>query len=122
MGGGSSTTRYEEWDSNRQRPYTHRRLKPGEDTTSKTLASLYTKCLSERRTPTAWKNAKMLIIFEKGNKEDHNNYRQIRLLSVIYKVLTKVLTKGLEITHDENHSESNLDSEPVTQRQITSTS
>ena len=37
MGGGSSTTRYKGWDSNRQRPY---------------------KCLSERRIPKAWKNAK----------------------------------------------------------------
>ena len=35
-------------------------LKAGEDTISKILAKLYTKCLSERRIPTAWKN------YEKG--------------------------------------------------------
>ena len=40
-------------------------LKAGEDTTSKILAKRYTKCLSERRIPTAWKNAKMMIIFKK---------------------------------------------------------
>ena len=44
MGGGSSTTRYEEWNSNRQRPYIDT-LKAGEDTISKTLAKQYTKCL-----------------------------------------------------------------------------
>ena len=39
-------------------------LKAGEDTISKTFAKLYTKCLSERRILTAWKNAKMMIIFK----------------------------------------------------------
>ena len=66
-------------------------LKPGEDTISKTLAKLYTKCLSERRLPAAWKNAKMMIIFKKGNKKDLKNYRPICLLSNIYNVLTKEL-------------------------------
>ena len=48
-------------------------LKAGEDTISKTLARLYSKCLSERRIPTAWKNAKMVIIFKKRNKKDLKN-------------------------------------------------
>ena len=78
-------------------------LKAGEHTISKILTKLYTKCLSERRTPTAWKNAKMMmIIFKKGNKKDLTNYRPICLLSNIYKVLTNVLTKSLEKTLDEN--------------------
>ena len=55
-------------------------LKAGEDTISKKLAKLYTKCLSERRIPTAWKNAKMMIIFKKGNKKDLKNYRPICIL------------------------------------------
>ena len=41
-------------------------LKAGEDTISKKFAKLYTKCLSERRIPTAWKNAKMMIILRRG--------------------------------------------------------
>ena len=73
-----------------------------EDTIWKTLAKLYIKCLSERRIPTAWKNAKMMIIFKKGNKTDLKSYRPICLLSNIYKVLTKVLMKRLEKTLDEN--------------------
>ena len=73
-----------------------------EDTISNTLAKLYTKCLSERRIPTAWKNAKMMIFFKKGNKKDLKNHRPICLLSNIYKILTKVLTKRLEKTLDEN--------------------
>ena len=77
-------------------------LKAGEDTISKTLAKLCTKCLSERRIPTAWKNAKMMTIFKKGNKKDLNNYRPIYLLSNIYNVLAKVLTKRLKKTLDES--------------------
>ena len=77
-------------------------MKAGEDTISRTLAKPYTKCLSERRIPTARKNAKIMIIFKKGNKKDLKNYRPICLLSNIYKVLTKVLTKRLEKTLDEN--------------------
>ena len=77
-------------------------LEAGEDTISKTLTKLYTKCVSERRIATAWKNAKMTIIFKKGNKKDLKNYRPICLLSNIYKVLTKVVTKRLEKTLDEN--------------------
>ena len=45
-------------------------LKAGEDTTSKTLAKLYTKCISEIRITTAWKNTKKMKIFKKGNKKD----------------------------------------------------
>ena len=45
-------------------------MKAGEDAFSKTLVKLYTKCLSERRIPTGWKNSKMLIIFKKENKKD----------------------------------------------------
>ena len=96
-------------------------LKAGEDI-SKTLAKLYTKCLSDRRIPTAWKNAKMIIIFKNGNKKDVRNYRPIGLLSNIYKELKKVLTEMLEKTLLKTSHESNLDSEADTQRQTTSTS
>ena len=69
---------------------------------SKKLAKLYTKCISERRILTVWKNAKKMIIFKKGNKKDLNNYKPICLRSNIYKVLTKVLTIRLEKTLAEN--------------------
>ena len=65
-------------------------LKAGEDTISRTLANMYTKFLLERRIPTVWKNAKMTIIFKKGNKKYLKNCRLICLQSNIYKVLSKV--------------------------------
>ena len=77
-------------------------LKAGDDTISKTLAKLYTKHLSERRILTAWKNAKMVIIFQKRNNKDLNNYIPICMLSNIYKLLTKVLMNRLQKTFYEN--------------------
>ena len=95
-------------------------LKAGEDTIPKALANLCTKCLSERRIPTAWKNAKMIIIFKNGNNKDLVNYIPISLLTNVYKVLTKVLSKRLERTSMKTRHESKLDSGADTQRQTTS--
>ena len=77
-------------------------LKAGEDTIAKTLAKLYKKCILERRIPTTWKNAKMVIIFKKGNQKDIKNYKPICLLSNIYKLFTKILTARLERIPDDN--------------------
>ena len=63
---------------------------------------LYTKNLSERRIPAAWKNVTMVIIFQNGNKKYLKNYILRCLLSNIHDVLTKVLTKMQEKALDEN--------------------
>ena len=44
----------------------------------------------------------MVIIFKNGNKKDYKNYKEIYLLSNIYKFLAKVLTKRLEKTLGKN--------------------
>ena len=77
-------------------------LKSGEYNISKTLAKLYPKCWSERRIPTAWKNAKMVITITIVNKKDLNNYRPMSTIK--HKALTKVLTKRLDKTLDETQS------------------
>ena len=52
MGGGSNTTRYDEYDSNSNDHINIETLKVREDTISKTLAKLNTKRLSEIRIST----------------------------------------------------------------------
>ena len=84
-------------------------LKAGGDSMSKTLAKLYTKCLSERRIATAWKDAKMMIFFKKGNQKNLKNYVPLCLQSKIYKVLTKGLTKRLEKHSTKTSHESKPD-------------
>ena len=69
-------------------------LKAGEDTISKTLAKLYTKCLSERPIHTAWKNAKMMMIFKSGNKKDLKNYKIIIYYQTYIKYSRKYCRKG----------------------------
>ena len=68
-------------------------LKAGEDTTSKTLAKLYTKCLSERRIATTWKNAKMMITFTASYL---NDYRPVALTSVVMKTLERFVLQFLK--------------------------
>ena len=54
------------------------------------VAKLYTKCLSASRVRTAWKNAKMVIIFKMGNTKDLKNYIPVCLLDLtrFYKIAT----------------------------------
>ena len=77
-------------------------LKSGDETIAKQLAKLYTKCMTERRIPKTWKEANMVIFFEKENKTDIKNYRPICLLSNMYKVFTEIITIRLEEKLDEN--------------------
>ncbi len=46
--------------------------------------------------------AKVIILFKKGDVEDINNYRTVSLLPRIYKVFTRVLLARIEIQLDEN--------------------
>ena len=77
-------------------------LKSGDETIAKQLAKLYTKCMTERRIPKTWKEANMVIFFEKENKKDINNYLPICLLSNMYKVFPEIITIRLEEKLDEN--------------------
>ena len=54
-------------------------LKAGDETIAKQLAKMYTKSITERRTPKTWKEANMVIFFKKGNRKDIKNYRPIWL-------------------------------------------
>uniref|UniRef100_W6NGJ1 RNA-directed DNA polymerase (Reverse transcriptase) domain containing protein n=1 Tax=Haemonchus contortus TaxID=6289 RepID=W6NGJ1_HAECO len=57
----------------------------------KTLARLFTRCLSECKVPTSWKTSKAVLLYKKGDPDDIGNYRPICLLSVIYKLFTRVI-------------------------------
>ena len=77
-------------------------LKAGDETIAEQLAKLYTKCITERRIPKTWKEANMVIFFKKGDRKYIKNYRQICLLSNMYKLFTKILTTRMEKKLDEN--------------------
>ena len=66
------------------------------------LASLYNQILTERKIPKEWKEAKVILLHKKGDKEDIKNYRPISLLSHPYKIFTRILQTRMKRVLDEN--------------------
>ena len=56
------------------------------------LEKLFNDCLDKGEIPQAWKNADVIILYKKGDREDIKNYRPISLLSHTYKLLTRIIT------------------------------
>ena len=52
--------------------------------------------------PDSWHEAKIVILFKKGDPKDIKNYRPISLLSHSYKIFTRLLQSRIERTLDEN--------------------
>ena len=62
------------------------------------------KELSQRtkQIPDSWHEAKIVILFKKGDPKDIKSYRPISLLSHSYKIFTRLLQTRIERTLDEN--------------------
>ncbi|KAK6725448.1 hypothetical protein RB195_004028 [Necator americanus] len=67
-----------------------------------TLAMLFTRYLLECKVPKQWKTSKTVLLYKKGDPHDIGNYRQICLLSVIYKLFTRVVLNRIEKVLDED--------------------
>ena len=65
------------------------------------LEKLFNDCLDKGEIPQAWKNADVIILHKKGDKEDIKNYRPISLLSHTYKLLTRIITNRVTRRLDE---------------------
>ncbi|GFR63732.1 RNA-directed DNA polymerase (Reverse transcriptase) domain containing protein [Elysia marginata] len=65
-----------------------------------------TKCFNETlktgKIPTSWEEAKIIVIYKKGDPGDIKNYRPISLLSHSYKLFTRLLQTKMERVLDEN--------------------
>ncbi|VDO74790.1 unnamed protein product [Heligmosomoides polygyrus] len=65
------------------------------------LARLFTRYLSECKAPSQWKTNRTVLLYKKGNVHDIGNYRQICLLSVVYKLFTRVILNPVDISTPE---------------------
>ncbi len=68
------------------------------------ITTLFNKILDMEEIPTQWNEAKVIILFKKGDVKDIKNYIAIKfsLLTHMYKVFTRVLLARIEKQLDEN--------------------
>ena len=66
------------------------------------LTNIFNNILKTKRIPDSWHEAKIVILFKKGDHKDIKIYRPISLLSHSYKIFTRLLQTRFERTLDEN--------------------
>ena len=66
------------------------------------LTNIFNNILKTKQIPDSWHEAKIVILFKKGDPKDIKNYRSISLLSHSYKIFTRLLQTRIERTLDEN--------------------
>ena len=77
-------------------------IKIGGEEITEELAKLYNQIMDEKKIPTSWKEAKIILLYKKGDKTDIKNYRPISLLSHVYKIFTRILQTRIKEILDEN--------------------
>ena len=73
----------------------------GEETITQ-LLKIFNQILEKKQIPTTWKEAKIILLYKKGDKADVKNYRPISLLSHLYKIFTKVIQNRIKDILDTN--------------------
>ena len=66
-------------------------IKAGGGTISLEIHKLITSIWKKEKLPEEWKESIILLIHQKGDKTDCNNYRGISLLLTTYKILSNIL-------------------------------
>ena len=77
-------------------------IKLGGSEALKQITTIFNNILRTQKIPHEWKEAKIIILFKKGDRKDIKNYRPISLLSHMYKLFTRVLQKRMEKVLDSN--------------------
>ena len=57
------------------------------------ITKLINLSLSTAKVPKSWKQANVIPIFKKGDKDDINNYRPVSILSCVNKIMEKIVFK-----------------------------
>ena len=66
------------------------------------LPNIFNNILKTKQIPDSWHEAKIVILFKKGDPKDIKNYGPISLLSHSYKIFTRLLQTRIGRTLDQN--------------------
>jgi hypothetical protein len=77
-------------------------LKWGEQDLIDPITTLFNRILVMEIVPQQWFTSTIILLHEKGAKDNLNNYRPICLLSNMYHLFMKILTNRITVTLDEN--------------------
>ena len=66
------------------------------------LTSIFNNLQKTKQIPDCWHEAKVVILFKKGDPKDIKNYKPVSPLSHRYKIFTRRLQPRFERTLDEN--------------------
>ena len=75
------------------------------------LTNIFNNILKTKQIPDSWHEAKIVILFKKGDPKDIKNYGPISLLSHSYKIFTRFMQSRIERTLDETNQENKNASE-----------
>ena len=75
------------------------------------LTNIFNNILKTKQIPDSWHEAKIVILFIKGDPKDIKNYRPISLLPHSYTIFTRLLQTRIERTLDESNQENKQVSE-----------
>ena len=80
-------------------------LKDGGDKMVSILTEVFNDVLQTKKTPpSAWKEARIKVLFKKGDEKLLENYRPITILPILYKVFSRVLDARLKRLLDKQQS------------------
>ena len=68
----------------------------------KVLKTIFNEILESQEIPETLREAKMIILHEKGERRDIKDYRPVSLLSHTYKLFTRAIQNRMEKVLDEN--------------------
>jgi hypothetical protein len=71
----------------------------GGDNAVKWMMKVFTKLIQEKRVPEIWKQARIVLLYKKGDDKDAANYRPISITCCLYRIFTALIAKFIQMTN-----------------------
>jgi hypothetical protein len=67
----------------------------------KFMKLLIEPCIRTKRIPESWKDARTVLLYKKGDRNDISNWRPISITNCIYRIFTCLLTRAMQAQNEE---------------------